>query len=104
MIKLNERVVCNDGFSFSCQANDTAYCSPRRRGCHYTHVEIGFPTSSDLLICEYKEDEELEDSKSIFPYVPSDVVYILITKHGGIKSGEVPKGVPVYGYTHKKGE
>ena len=41
--------------------------------------------------------------KSVFPYVPSDIVHIVITKHGGIKSGQVPRGVPVFGVTHCKG-
>ena len=105
MKKLNKRVVCEDGFSFSCQANETAYCTPREEnGEHYTSVEVGFPNMPEPLIAEYKESPDLEDSKSVFPYVPSEIVHILITKHGGIKSGEVPKGVPVFGYTHHKKE
>ena len=103
--KLNERVVCKDGFSFSCQANEGAYCTPREKnGEHYTSVEVGYPSSHDSLLGEYKEMPDCEDTKSVFPYVPSEIVHILITKHGGIKSGEVPKGVPVFGYTHYKKE
>ena len=99
--RLNERVVCKDGFSFSCQANEGAYCIPRKDNCdHYTEVEIGFPTYSDPLIEEYKESEEISSKDSVFPYVPTDIVHILITKHGGIASGEVPRGVPVFGITH----
>ena len=102
---LNERVVCKDGFSFSCQANEGAYCHPRKDNCdHYSEVEVGFPNMSEPLIAEFKESPDMDDSKSVFPYVPSEIVHILITKHGGIKSGEVPKGVPVFGYTHHKKE
>lgn len=106
MRRLNERVVCSDGFSFSCQANENAYCLPRKSSCnHYTHVEVGFPSQPEQLILEYREDGcKNKVTKSVYPYVPSEIVHIMITKHGGIKSGEVPKGVPVFGYTHKKRE
>ena len=105
MIKLNKRVVCNDGFSFSCQANENAYCIPREDGlAHYTHVEVGFPNEPENLIAEYKDSDTQDDTLCVYGYVPSEVVHIVITKHGGIKSGEVPRGVPVFGYTHKKKE
>ena len=101
---LNERVVCMDGFSFSCQANDGAYCIPRKNNCnHYTEVEVGFPNQYEPLLEEYQEDPQSDCTKSVFPYVPSDIVHIVITKHGGIKSGQVPRGVPVFGVTHCKG-
>ena len=101
---LNERVVCEDGFSFSCQANEGAYCIPRENNCnHYTQVEIGFPNMYEPLLAEYQEDPQSHCTKSVFPYVPSDIVHIVITKHGGIKSGQVPRGVPVFGVTHCKG-
>ena len=103
--KLNERVVCEDGFSFSCQANENANCNPRiSNASHYTEVEVGFPSMPEPLLAEYKESPDTEDSKSVFPYVPSDIVHIVITKHGGIRSGEVPRGVPVYGVTHCRKE
>lgn len=103
--KLNKRVVCMDGFSFSCQANENAYCLPRQDNQqHYTHVEVGYPSQRESLILEYKDSDTSEDTKSVYGYVPSEIVHIMITKHGGIESGEVPKGVPVFGYTHNKKE
>jgi len=100
---LNEIVVCKDGFSFSCQANAGAYSSPRTNGAsHYESVEIGFPSSGDRLIAKYAEMSDMDPRESVYPYVPSKLVYILITKHGGIQSGEVPRGVPEYGVTHCK--
>ena len=97
---LNKKVVCQDGFSFSCQASDTNYCSPRvASASHYTEVEIGFPSGVEPLIMEYCEDPE-DPTGTVYGYVPSDLVRHLIDKHGGIASGEVPKGVPVYGSTH----
>ena len=96
----NTVVVCKDGFSFSCQASQTNYCSPRvSSASHYTEVEIGFPSDRETLIMEYCEDPE-DPTGTVYGYVPSDLVRHLIDKHGGIVSGEVPKGVPVYGKTH----
>ena len=98
--KNNRRIICKDGFSFSCQASATNYCSPKDDGAeHYTEVEIGFPTGTEPLIMEYCEDPE-DPSGTVYGYVPSDLVRHIIDKHGGIGSGEVPKGVPVYGNTH----
>ncbi len=100
---LNERVMCKDGFSFSCQAHEGAYSSPRENGAaHYESVEIGFPSSADRLIAEYAEMSDVDPRESVYPYVPSNLVYILIAKHGGIQSGQVPRGVPEYGVTHCK--
>ena len=97
---LNKLVVCEDGFSFSCQASSTNYCDPREdRALHYTEVEIGFPTGIESSIMEYCEDPEMP-TETVYGYVPSDLVRHIIDKHGGIVSGEVPKGVPVYGNTH----
>tara|TARA_Y100001938_G_C8071542_1_gene423389 strand:- start:334 stop:498 length:165 start_codon:yes stop_codon:yes gene_type:complete len=45
---------------------------------------------------EYAEDRT-QPRKTVYGYVPVDTVYLLLTKHGGVVSGEVPKGVPVYG-------
>ena len=98
--KQNALVVCQDGFSFSCQASQTNYRSPRTSGAsHYTEVEIGFPDQVEPLLMEYCEDPE-HPKETVYAYVPSDLVRHIIDKHGGIVSGEVPKGVPVYGKTH----
>lgn len=99
-MKLNPLVVCADGFTMSVQANEGAYCSPRVDDAErYTAVEIGFPNESEDLILGYmetitREPEEREDpTRSVYPYVPTSVVSLVIAKHGGIVTGEVPPGV-----------
>jgi len=95
--RLNERVHCNDGFSMSVQANENAYCMPQKSGCErYSHVEVAFPSKPEPILKDYFDS----DQSCVFAYVPVDLVRHLIDKHGGIRSGEVPKGVPVYGITH----
>ena len=98
----NERVLCGDGFSMSVQAHDGAYCSPRVDNApHYTEVEIGFPSCEEVSIERYAEDPE-NPTQTVYGYVPSDIVRHIIDKHGGIVDGQVPKGVPVYGFTHSR--
>ena len=96
----NELVVCKDGFTFSCQANEGAYCSPRQENMpHYTEVEVGYPSRVEPLLAEYAEDQHnLRDT--VYPYVPARLIYVIIAKHGGISSGQVPRGVPEFGVTH----
>jgi len=92
---LNEKVVCADGFEMSVQANDGAYCSPRSKasGTRYTEVEIGYPNSPEELILSYAEDQDTP-TMTVYPYVPSMLVGLVIAKHGGMVSGQVPNGVP----------
>ena len=92
----HERVHCKDGFSVSIQASDGNYCCPRSDVAPWIEVELGFPSQPDWLIMEYAEDRT-QPRKTVYGYVPVDTVYLLLTKHGGVVSGEVPKGVPVYG-------
>ena len=82
-----KRVKCLDGFSISVQANKYAYCSPRcNKGWPYSEVELGFPSELDPLISEYAEDPD--DVKTIYGYVPINIVCQLIDKHGGISNFE----------------
>ena len=99
-MKLHPLVVCADGFSMSVQANGGAYCSPRVEGAErYETVEIGFPSESEDLILRYMEGGYSEDgaepdpTQSVYPYVPSSVVNLVLAKHGGMVAGEVPPGV-----------
>tara|TARA_B100000123_G_C25704224_1_gene416757 strand:+ start:625 stop:939 length:315 start_codon:yes stop_codon:yes gene_type:complete len=95
--KQNRRVVCNDGYSVSIQASRTNYCSPRVDDAFaYESVELGFPSSEDYMILQYAENEN-QPTETVYGYVPVDDVYLLLTKHGGVIEGDVPKGVPVYG-------
>ena len=79
------RLYCNDGYSISVQASAFDYCSPRLNGLQdYESVELGFPSMEDELINEYAED--MDYTKTVYGYVPIEVVERLIKKHGGIKT------------------
>ena len=109
--KVRPRIVCQDGYSVSVQANEYTYCAPRytqfqaEDGWHvingncwlsdkernfrtgnyipYEAVELGYPSEEDELINEFAEDEEY--TNTVYGYVPVDIVEKLIEKHGGFK-------------------
>ena len=98
MQKTRERIKCVDGFSISIQASEYNYCSPKKNGYNviYTEVELGFPNREDDLIKEYvedlsKDDEDIDYTGSVYPYVPSHIVALMIASHGGIIGGECPR-------------
>jgi hypothetical protein len=92
-MKLNEKVVCADGFEMSVQASATAYSIPRMTDAPtYIQVEVGFPSEAEELLTRWAEDEE-DPTGTVYGYVPVNVVTNVIAKHGGIVSGEVPRGV-----------
>lgn len=94
MKELNEQVVCKDGFKMSVQASRINYSSPRTDDCEkYTEVEVGFPSAEESLLMPYVEDDE-DPTDTVYPYVPVSIVSLVLAKHGGIVSGEVPPGVP----------
>ena len=88
-------IVCADGFSMSVQAHNGAYCSPRINNAErYDEVEVGFPSSMEPLLMEWCEDKEYP-TRTVYGYVPAQVVVNVIAKHGGVVEGEVPAGVPL---------
>ena len=91
--KKNERVVCADGFNMSIQADEFVYCSPRNNDGPYTAVEIGFPSHHEDLILEFAEDKDTP-TQTVYGWVPSHIVSLVLAKHGGIVEGDVPKGIP----------
>ncbi len=94
MMDKNEIVVCADGFKMSVQANNGAYCSPRVDGAErYYEVEVGFPSELESLIIEFAEQPD-RPTETVYGYVPSERVALVIAKHGGMIAGEVPLGVP----------
>ena len=96
MMKKNETVVCKDGFRMSVQANEYAYCFPRVNNAKkYKEVEIGYPSHGESLLEQYAEDPT-KPTNTVYGYVPVGLVTLVITKHGGMVSGEVPDGVLVY--------
>ena len=93
---LRENVYCADGFSMSVQASKTHYCTPRVDGCEaiYSQVEIGFPSEHEPLLDKYIEgllDREEDWTGSVYCWVPSDIVALVIAEHGGMVSGELPR-------------
>ena len=92
-MKLNEKVVCADGFTMSVQAHAGAYCLPRMTDAPvYREVEVGFPNMEEPMLMEWV-DEAHRPTDTVYGYVPVQVVTNVIAKHGGMGSGQVPKGV-----------
>ena len=90
----NLHVVCVDGFSMSVQANEGAYCDPRIDDAErYSAVEVGYPSEEEPLLMTYVEDES-RPTDTVYPFVPSEIVSLVIAKHGGMVEGQVPAGVP----------
>ena len=94
LFELNEKIVCADGFEMSVQAHSGGYCTPRVNNAErYTAVEVGFPSQIDELLLEYAEDEG-NPTETVYGWVPSQTVSLVIAKHGGIVSGDLPPGIP----------
>jgi len=90
---LNKPVICANGFKMSVQANANAYCEPRQdNAAKYSFVEVGYPSSEEPLLAQYAEDPE-NLTGTVYVSVPSAIVSLVIAKHGGMISGEVPPGV-----------
>lgn len=78
------RIICRDGFSMSVQGGSYSYSNPRDFGTVYNEMEIGFPSDEEILLSDYKEGDNL-DVRSVFGYVPVEVIIQIIKKHGGFK-------------------
>ena len=93
-LKLNEQVVCADGFKMSVQANEGAYCTPRVTGADkYTAVEVGYPSEREEWLMKYIDRNTVDPTNTVYPWVPSHVILTVCVKHGGVVSGELPPGV-----------
>ena len=79
-----KRITCADGFSLSVQATHGAYCSPRTNIGPWHEVEVGFPSEAPELILSYAEDHD-QLTKTVYGYVPIELVDQLIELHGGMK-------------------
>ena len=92
-MKLKEKVVCADGFTMSVQAHAGAYCLPKMTDAPvYLKVEVGFPNIEEPLLMKWAEEAD-KPTDTVYGWVPVRVVTYVIAKHGGIVSGEVPRGV-----------
>jgi len=93
-MKLNEEIICKDGFTMSVQAHNGAYCSPRIDNApRYTQVEVGYPSHPEPLLLEWAENEN-RPTNTVYPFVPVHQISLVCVKHGGIVSGELPAGIP----------
>lgn len=71
-----------DGNRMSVQASAYHYCTPRNDEGPYTHYEVGFPTFVDHDLLEYAEEPD-KPMKTVYAYVPVELIDKIITKHGG---------------------
>lgn len=97
-IQFRPRIKFSDGFSVSIQANAGAYCSPRNYNGFYYEVELGYPSDIVEDWLEYMEDDfEFADPRqSVYPYVPVDIVFQELSKHGEptVDSSKFSKALP----------
>ena len=80
------RAVCNDGFEMSVQAHRGAYCDPDNDIGPWTSLEIGYPNRKERLLMPFAEDPE-EPTNTVYSYVPQNILWDVILKHGGLKEG-----------------
>lgn len=67
-----------DGFEISIQASKYHYCLPRKDlADSYSSFELGYASEFEPLLEAYREGD-------IFPWVPAEIVDLLVEKHGGI--------------------
>lgn len=82
-------LICNDGFNISVQASSLHYCNPRvslppENVNNYKSVEIGNLSEKEDLLMKYIENDEDEWDKSIYQFVPVEIVEKVIDKHNGL--------------------
>tara|TARA_E500000331_G_scaffold301095_1_gene302343 strand:- start:630 stop:920 length:291 start_codon:yes stop_codon:yes gene_type:complete len=85
----SKTILCQDGFSMSVQAGTRHYSSPRNDTGPYSAVEIGFPSHREALILEFAESPD-SPTETVYGWVPTQKVWDVILKHGGVVSGELP--------------
>jgi hypothetical protein len=76
-------VVCNDGFWVSVQAGINMYSSPDENCGPWTEFELGYPSAEEPRLLKYLQVESKDPLKSVYPYVPIEVVREVIAAHGG---------------------
>ena len=82
-------IVCTDGFSMSVQVGYSLYSTPKKVAKRYSEVEIGYPSERESLLEKYVElsifdDNFVDYTDTVYPYVPVKVVDKVLKKHGGI--------------------
>ena len=92
------QIVCVDGFKMSVQVGFSLYSTPKKVAKRYSEVEIGFPSEREPLIEEYVElgifeEESVDYTDTVYPYVPVKIVNKVLKKHGGIDMRETLREV-----------
>jgi len=82
--RVPKHLMCKDGFTFSIQAGPTHYSTPKALADHYDAFEIGFPSASEPIWNQWKEDPDQDPTESVYGWVPSDIINHVIEFHGGI--------------------
>lgn len=101
-------ITCKDGFTVSVIAGGGTYCTPKPTFCACYAGEPKFPSFSDEVDCEYHgpywevevgfpsarpepwgewerywDDAGSDPTQSVYSFVPIQLVYELIRRHGG---------------------
>ena len=78
-------IICNDGFTMSVQGSEGHYSEPREDGLHwYSEVEVGYPSEKVPELMDYIDGDPNGDYRTVYGYVPSELVQKIIDQHGGI--------------------
>jgi len=88
MMRQMKRIRCADGLTFSAQASEYTYCSPRENIGPWVAVEIGFPSERVEEFMAYAESPE-KPTETVYGWVPVEVVEAVVNAHGGL-AVEVP--------------
>ena len=80
---IRPQIVCKDGFTMSVQGSSGHYCSARFEQDYFFEMEIGFPSLEEEIIMKYAENPD-EPTKTVYGYVPCEIIEQVIEKHGGI--------------------
>ena len=86
------RVRCADGYTVSVQAGEMWYSEPRIDFRIYRKVELGYPTEKDDELRDYAENKRAL-RKTVYGFVPVELVDEVLTKHGGILGADFSNDV-----------
>jgi hypothetical protein len=67
----------------SVQAGIDLYSRPRENCGPWTEFELGYPSAEEPRLLKYLEVGSKDPLKSVYPYVPIEVVREVIAAHGG---------------------
>ena len=81
------RIRCADGFSMSVQGHYGSYSVPRDDFADfYSEVEVGYPSEKVEELMPYIDGADTDPTKTVYGYVPIEIVEQIILAHGGIKT------------------